>query len=159
MVSIISKIVGALTGTLGSKIVDGVTRFFPPSMSDKEKGDLKVKIMEISNIQELELLKVAEQSQSEFNDRIKSMEGTADEIKGIPIIGPMIITVRAMVRPMITAFMVVLDYQTFSGAWPWNPEFKNVFFALNLLVLGFWFGERALKNVMPLFTKFMEAKR
>ena len=159
MISTIGKIVGALSGNLGSNILKGVKHFFPASMTAVEKGALELKIMEVSQTQEILLLKYAQDAQSEFNDRIKAMEGTAAEIKSIPLVGPAIIALRSVLRPLISIFVIVLDYQIFSGAWSWNTELKPVFVALNVLVLGFWFGERMVKNVMPLFVKFMESKR
>lgn len=155
----LKEIASFLTGGFGVKLLDTVKGYFPPSMSDKEKTDLELVIMKATQAQEVQLLALAQSADAEFYSRIKDMEGTAAEIKGIPFIGPAIVVVRSMLRPFISIFVVLLDYQIFSGAWAWNVELKPVFVALNILVLGFWFGERMVKNVMPLFTKFMESKK
>lgn len=56
-----------------------------------------------------------------------------------------------------------MDFMVFSGAWKIDEFVKIVgnntigtniesaFWMINFLVLGFLFGERAMKNVLPLF--------
>ncbi len=154
-----SKLIGFLSGGLGSKIIEGVKDYFPPSMSDKEKADLKLKILEITHAQENKLLQLANDADTEFNQRIKDMEGTASDLKAIPIFGTIILFARGCQRPVWGFFTLFMDYLVFSGTWDLSdPQLKNAFFAINLLVLGFLFGERAVKNVMPLFDKYIGKK-
>jgi len=82
-----SKAADFLSGGLGSAIVDTVKDYFPPSMSDQEKAELSMRINEAANKQANEAAKIANEAEAEFNQRIKDLEGTAKDLKSIPIIG------------------------------------------------------------------------
>lgn len=155
-----NKFVDVLSGGLGSKIVDTVQNYFPPNMTDKEKQEFKLKLLEASRVQELELLKIAQTADTEFNQRIKDMEGTAADLKQIPVLGSVILFMRGCQRPIFGFFTLIMDYLVFSGAWQIqeNSRLESAFFAINLLVLGFLFGERAVKNVLPLFERYFKGK-
>lgn len=155
---ILAKLTNFLSGGLGSKIVGAVRDYFPPSMSDKEKREFELKLLEITHIQELELLKTVQVADAKFNQRIKDMEGTAKDLKTIPILGSIILFMRGCQRPAFGVFTLVMDYLVFSGYWqlPRDSRLESAFFAINLLVLGFLFGERAVKNVLPLFEQYFK---
>jgi len=161
MTTVATKIVGFLSGGLGSKIIDGVKDYFPPSMSEKEKSDLQLKIMEITRVQENELIKLANEQDVEFNQRIKDMEGTAADLKAIPIIGNIIIFLRGCIRPIFCYVTIYMDLMVLSGGWNLSGEMRlqMIMLILNILVLGFVFGERGIKNIMPLITKLVEVKK
>lgn len=155
-----SKVIGVLSGGLGKKIVDTVRDYFPPSMSDKEKADFELKLLEVTRVQELQLLEAAQAADAEFNQRLKDMEGTASDLSKIPYLGAFIIFLRGTQRPAFGIFTLVMDYLVFSGAWniPDGSRLESAFFAINLLVLGFLFGERAVKNILPLFDRYLNKK-
>jgi hypothetical protein len=54
-----------------------------------------------------------------------------------------------------------MDFMVFSGQWPLTGsttqnaanslDLQSAFWVINFLVLGFLFGERAMRNVMPFF--------
>lgn len=52
------------------------------------------------------------------------------------------------------------DWMAFSSTWI-VPEgiMRNIFWIVNFVVLGVLFGERALMNVVPLFTAMFQAKK
>ena len=110
---------------------------------------------------EIELVKLAQEEQEEFNNRIKEMEGTAKDLQQFGIIGIIIIFLRGAQRPIWGFGVFILDYMVFSGSWNLSSAAQNapsggpltlesVFWMINLLVLGFLFGERAMRNVMSL---------
>ena len=119
-----------------------------------------MKLTEIAHNQELELLKVAQIADGEFNQRIKDLEGTAADLRKIPVLGSIILFMRGCQRPIFGFFTLIMDYLVFSGAWNIEQEsrLESAFFAINLLVLGFLFGERAVKNVLPLFDRYLKGK-
>jgi len=155
--AVLSKIVGLLTGGLGAKIIGAVKDYFPPSMTDKDKQAFEMKLMEVSHSHEIELLKELQVAEAEFNQRIKDLEGTASDLKEIPIVGAIIIFMRGFQRPAFGFFTIMMDYLVFSGSWviTEGSRVETAFFTINLLVLGFLFGERAVKNIMPLFDRYM----
>lgn len=148
------------SGTVGG-IVDTVKAYFPPSMSDKEKSELSLQISKADHAREIQLLKLANEQDAEFNKRIKDMEGTAGDLKNIPVVGHVILFLRGCQRPAFGIFTLVMDYQVMSGAW--DLELKSPkgvsFVIINILVLTFLFGERAVKNIMPLILEYFFGKK
>lgn len=54
---------------------------------------------------------------------------------------------RGSVRPLMTYFLAGVFAYGFINPNAINAETMQLLFNLNLLSLGFWFGERALKNL------------
>ena len=91
-------------------------------------------------------------------DRAAALEGTAADLKAMPILGPLMLFARGAQRPLIGYGTMYLDYQWMSGAWTLGDMQARVAFLVNLLVLAFLFGERAVKNLAPLITDLLAAK-
>jgi len=52
-----------------------------------------------------------------------------------------------------------MDVMWFSGKWSGlTDQQESALWVINTLVLGFLFGERAVKNVMPFMTQFMKQR-
>ncbi len=147
---------GGVSG-LANKIIDTAVGFFPPSMSEADKANAKLALKELAHKEELELLNATNEATQLFNQRIKDYEGTANDLKSIPFVGAIIIFLRGAFRPMFAYAMAFVDIKVFSNAWV-IPEgnIESVFWIVNLLVLGFFFGERALKNILPLLKEFLK---
>lgn len=160
MTGILSKIVSDFGGNIIKEGFDVVKAYFPPSMSDKEKGDAQLAyerfVHEKQNIANDNALK----TDQEFNQRIKDMEGTAGDLKTIPILGHVIIFIRGAQRPIWGLFTLYADYMSFSKGWDLSqePELRSMLFAINILVLGFLFGERSVKNILPFVKEFFGKK-
>ena len=103
---------------------------------------------------------MAQIADGEFNQRIKDLEGTAADLRKIPVLGSIILFMRGCLRPIFGFFTLYMDYLVFSGAWiiEQGSRLESAFFAINLLVLGFLFGERAVKNLLPLFDRYLKGK-
>ena len=158
-----SKLADFLTGGLGSKIVDKVLDQIPDRLSVAEKADFRAAVVQATRNHEIELLKIANeqdeitnQSIQDFNQRIRDMEGTAKDLQQFGVLGKIIVFLRGMQRPVWGFAVLGLDYKVFSGQWnitsvgstaQWGLD--DAFWLINFLVLGFLFGERALKNVLP----------
>lgn len=163
----LSSITDFFGGGLVKTISDTVKDYFPPSMSDKEKAELSARIREEEHRYERDIMKLAVEADKEVTRRAAELEGTAKDLKTIPIIGPFIIFIRGCLRPAFGCFTLFTDWQIFCGAWDVKMTTEAgadtaeglLVLALNILVLGFLFGERTVKNLMPLFTKFMEARK
>jgi hypothetical protein len=157
MSNLLAKAADFFSGGLGSAIVDGVKGYFPPSMSDKEKAELSERINKEANIQANEAARIVNEERAEFNQRIKDMEGTANDLKSIPVIGPLVIFLRGCQRPVWGYATLYMDFMVFSGRWKELSEMQeSALWIINLLVLGFLFGERAIKNVMPLVAQYFK---
>lgn len=153
MTGILSKIVSDFGGNIIKEGFDVVKAYFPPSMSDKEKGDAQLAYERFVHEKQNTANNNALAVDQEFNSRIKDMEGTAADLKTIPIIGHIIIFVRGAQRPIWGLFTLYADYMYFSKKWDFSQdsdaEARIMLLVINVLVLGFLFGERAIKNVLP----------
>jgi hypothetical protein len=147
---------------VGEKIAEAVSPSFPPSLNEAEKKKLEAAIRKAARDHEVELLETAKRESEEFNLKIKDMEGTAKDLKEMGWPGKIIVFLRGAQRPIWGYVVLFLDIQVFSGRWDLavlqeNSEsaqtffnLADVFWIINALVLGFLFGERAVRNVIPL---------
>lgn len=167
--SLLSKITEFVTGGIGEKLIDTVKDYFPPSMTDAQKSEVERVIRQAAREHELQLINLAQQEQALFDERIRDMEGTAKDLNQFGWFGKIIVFLRGAQRPTWGFFVLYLDYQVFvCNKWPtvqigesanaMGLDFQSAFWLINFLVLGFLFGERALKNLMPLITQAMQAR-
>ena len=83
-----------------------------------------------------------EQDQTrEFHDFIVAYEGNAASLS------PALQLLRGSVRPVLTYSLALLYGYGFIHPSEFTPEQMQGLFQLNLISLGFWYGERALKNL------------
>lgn len=157
--SIFDKVVDFFSGGIGSTVVQEISKHFPPGMSEADKAQVQMALMKLTHDQQVELLRIANESDAEFNKRIADLEGTASELKGIPLVGPLVLFLRGCIRPMWSYATMYVDFMWFSGHWQIDAdEQKAALYIINVLVLGFWFGERALTNVLPYFKDVFAAR-
>lgn len=94
-----------------------------------------------------------------LTDRIALLEGTASDLKAIPFLGTLMLFLRGAQRIIIGYGIIYCDYMWFSAAWTgMKPVQENALFFVNLIVLVFLFGERAVRNVLPLVADFLNAR-
>jgi len=121
----------------------------------EEKAELKLKLKEFEAERAMELQRIALEAEQEFNQRIKDLEGTGHDLTQAGWIGRVVLFMRGAQRPIWGYIVIVMDVQIFSGHWQIDAgsQMESAFYVINFLVLGFLFGERALKNVLPFFEK------
>lgn len=167
--SFFGKVVDFLSGGLGGKIVDAVKDYFPPSMSDKEKTQLSLAIQQAARDHEIRLLEFASRETEEFNNRVRDLEGTAADLNSAGFPGKIVMFLRGALRPIWGYIVIYMDYMVFSGKWKLSQlaqpssgitamDLQSAFWIINFLVLGFLFGERAMRNVMPFFQQKTDLK-
>ena len=65
-------------------------------------------------------------------------------VKDVPRV---IVLLRSLIRPAFTILIGYCDFLFFTGeTTAWQPEAIALLKAVNVIILAFWFGERALKN-------------
>jgi len=146
------------TGGLVGELIDLGKSYFPPDLSPEQKQQYELDMQKIMATKAIEAAKIEAQMDQEFNSRLKEMEGTASDLKTIPFLGPMMIFMRGCQRPIWGFATLYMDFYTFSGKWVLDDQDKSALWVINLLVLGFLFGERAIKNVMPLINQRIGVK-
>jgi len=146
----LSKIANVATGGLAETILDAVKTYFPPDMPAEKKAELQIAIERLAMEREKNANDAAREAEQAVNDRLKLYEGTAAELATIPVLGPIMVFARGALRPLIGYATIWLDYNVFAGTWRLEPGAQeNCFWVINVLVLGFLFGERALRNLAP----------
>lgn len=109
--------------------------FLDKFVADK---DQKIKLS-----QEFEMFAITEATKADgiFREFILQYEGAA---KDVP---KPVILFRSLIRPIFTIAVGYFDYIFFTGnTTSWAPEAIGLLKAVNVIVLAFWFGERAVKN-------------
>jgi len=159
-VGILDSVLEAATGGLGGQLVDLVEKYFPPDMSPEKKAEVTVALERLAMEREKNANDAAAAAEQAVNDRIAIYEGTASDLKTIPVLGAVMLFLRGAQRPLIGYATTYLDLMVFSGQWQVTDQTQiSAFWMINFLVLGFLFGERALKNVAPLIAEFLAAKK
>ena len=150
----------AATGGLGKTILEGFKSYFPPNMSEEQKANIQLAAQQIELQRTIEFSRAQNDAEKTLNERIAMYEGSAADLKGIPILGPLMLFLRGSQRVCWGFAAIYLDFMVFSNTWNIEKEIiANAFWVLNFLVLGFLFGERAVTNIMPFLTNFMQAKQ
>ena len=154
---LIDKIGSFLGQGFIKEIGDVVDKFVT---TGQEKEEMKRLMTELVYKQELELQKFSLEVEQEFNQRIKDLEGTASDLNKSGVFGKIIIFLRGAQRPLWGFAVGVMDFMVFSGKWVIEDgtRVESAFWIINFLVLGFLFGERAVKNVAPLVTEMIKKK-
>ena len=157
---ILGKIAGMFSGGIIKSISDVVATWLPPDMSPEKKAEIQLAASKQDADNKIAVMTVAYEMDKEFNKRIADLEGTASDLKSLPIIGPVLLFLRGAQRPVWGFATLYCDYMVFSKAWVLEKgsQSEAAFYIINVLVLGFLFGERAIQNVLPYLTQFKGAK-
>ena len=134
-------------GTLADRAIDSI---FPEKLTEAEKAQLRLMVSRAEHDMQRDIERLAMEKDAEFNRRIAEMEGTAKDLKALPVIGRVVLFLRGLQRPAWGFATLWLDAQWFGGFFTDLSERQEAaLLAINLLVLVFLFGERAVQNVMP----------
>jgi len=150
--AILSGIKGLLSGDgLIAKGLDFVNKRWPPNMSEADKKQMEIVIQDMLHHQQMEIAEAARADEQQFNERTIALEGTASDLKAIPYVGSIIIFMRGAFRPLFSYMTAYFDYLYFvTNTSGWTDRQEALLLSINLLVLIFFFGERAMKNVLPI---------
>ena len=151
--SILSKLTDFVGGSLFKEIKEGVMSYFPPDMTPQQKADAELKIQQFLHQKQLDANNILNESANQLNQRINEQEGTAKDLKAIPVLGSFIIFLRGVQRPLWGFATLYIDNRWFFGNGEFTEQQQTAMIAINVLVLGFLFGERTIKNLEPTIIK------
>ncbi len=154
----LSKVADAFGGSLVKDIIGVAKEYFPPDMNPEKKAELELKLGELALNKQRQLDQAILESEKAITDRIASLEGTAQDLRAVPIVGPLMLFLRGMQRQVWSYGAIYCDFMWFSGKWDLTDQQESAMWIINFLVLGFLFGERAIQNVMPLFIEMRKQK-
>lgn len=154
------KVVDVATGGLAKDILSTFEKYFPPDMSPEQKANIALAAENLELQKKAQADKAQQDAEHAVNERIAMYEGSASDLKALPIIGPIMLMLRGSQRIAWGFATLYLDYGVFSGMWSLtDPIIANAFWIVNFLVLGFLFGERAVTNILPFITELIKAKK
>ena len=129
-------------------------------MSEEEKARLNIEIQKVVHQKEIEMMDKWNEQEKQFQDFTKEMEGTASDLKSIPILGHIMIFLRGSFRPLMAYGTLYTDLMIFSGTWNIQnmageiaQQAMSLLWLINGVVLVFYFGERTVKNLSPIIEK------
>lgn len=156
--AILGNLVSKFGGSLLSGVKDTIMAYFPPDMTEGEKAKLEMKVQSALDKREAEIRESLAAEIAQFDNRIERQEGTAKDLMQMPFIGRIIIFFRGCQRPLWGFFTLYMDYKVLSNSWQIDSDSRYQFMVImiNLLVLGFLFGERTLINLQPLIMKILD---
>jgi hypothetical protein len=157
--SLLAKLGEFVGGGLFKEVKSLVQDYFPPDMSPQQRAELEVKLQEIAASKEIQANRLMLEAEQALTQRITQLEGSAQDLRAVPFVGPLVIFLRGLQRPLWGYAVLYIDFMWFSGKWVMQGQQESAMWIINLLVLGFLFGERAVQNLAPLISELMNKKR
>lgn len=159
--SLFETIVDKFGGSIIGSVLDAVKSYWPPDVSPEKKAQFQEDMMKLDIERQKMLLTEAHNMAAEFNQQIKDLEGTATDLRSVPFLGNIMLFLRGAQRPIWGFATIYLDFMVYSKTWPIESGSQQAvgFVIINVLVLGFLFGERAVQNVIPYITQYFQGKK
>ena len=157
--SILAKLGEFVGGGLFKEVKSLVQDYFPPDMSPQQRAELEINLQEIAAQKEIQVNRLMLEAEQALTQRITQLEGSAQDLRAIPIVGPLVIFLRGLQRPLWGYAVLYIDVMWFSGKWQLAEQQESAMWIINLLVLGFLFGERAVQNIAPLISELISKGR
>jgi hypothetical protein len=148
-----STVADFVGGGLFKEVKDTVMAYLPPDMSDLQKAEFNLKVSEALAQKQSEANKMLSEASAQLDKRISEQEGTAADLKVLGWVGKPIIFLRGVQRPLWGYATLWIDVQWFFGSYIMSDKQNLALIVINILVLGFLFGERAVLNLQPLIEK------
>lgn len=138
-----------------SKVAGEILTVFPDSVTDEQKKELSPKIEQIIEGKICDLKLARADLECTINDKVEKLSQTTKDLEKVPVLGKIGLFLRGMQRPIWGFSLLYIDLKVLSNSWQLESgsQTESTFWLLNLLILGFLFGERAIRNVMPMVNK------
>lgn len=147
-----------VSGGLFKEAKELINDYFPPDMSPQQQAELQIKLAELEQQKIQQASQIISEAENNLTQRIATLEGSAQDLRAIPLVGPLVIFLRGLQRPVWGYMTLYIDVMWFSGKWGMESQQESAMWIINLLVLGFLFGERAVQNLAPLISDLMKNK-
>ena len=133
--------------------------YLPPDLSPTQKAEIEFKMQTLLAEKELEVNKQLNEASAQLDKRIAEQEGTAKDLLALPTLGRLILFLRGLQRPVWGFATIYMDYTWFfnNASLVFSEKQETAMILINILVLGFLFGERTIKNLSPLIIKVFGA--
>jgi hypothetical protein len=149
------KIVGGVTGLLTGNPITSTVLDALSGVDPLKKAEIEIKVKEIEHKINMEASTLGHTIQTEFNEHVEAMTGTAKDLMAMGKLGKFMLFVRGMQRPGVVALVCLFDYNCYINMAVYSDRAMTLLTAMNIVVLATLFGERAIKNVLPLLRAYM----
>lgn len=150
---VLNKLTEFVGGSLFKEIKEGVMAYFPPDMSPQQLAEAELNVERLLMQKQALANQQLQEASGQLDKRIAEQEGTASDLKQIPVLGPILLFARGVQRPAWGFFTMYLDMVWFTRVTDYSEQQQTALIVINILVLGFLFGERTIKNLEPLIIK------
>lgn len=158
--AIFDKIASLFGGGLVDSVIKTVEKYLPPDMSPAEKAAMELELQRMAFEKQKQADSMMADAERRVTERISLLEGTATDLRSIPFIGPIMLFMRGAQRPVWGFAVLYSDMMWFSGRWGvMTTQQESALWVINLLVLGFVFGERAVANLAPVISDIMSRRK
>lgn len=158
--AIFDKIASMFGGGLVDSVLDTVKAYFPPGMTPQQEAELRLNIERMAFEKQKQADAMLADAERQVTERISLLEGTATDLRAVPIVGPLMLFMRGIQRPVWGFAVLYADMMWFSGKWGvMTAQQESALWVINLLVLGFIFGERAVANLAPIISEVMASRK
>ncbi len=151
--SFLSGVSDFIGGSLFKELREGIMAYFPPDMTPQQKANAELKLKEMLYQKEIKANQILNDAAKQLDKRIAEQEGTASDLKNIPLLGHVVLFARGVQRPLWGFATLFMDYKWFFEVHDFSEQQQTAMILINILVLGFLFGERTLKNLEPMIIK------
>lgn len=160
MPGVLETLTSFVGGGLFKEAKEIIQSYWPPELPPEKRMEMELRLQQAEVQKEIELGKLVNEQTEVLTKRIADLEGTAADLKGIPVFGPLMLFIRGSQRPAWGIGTMYADFMWFSGAWSnLSQQQEAALYLVNALVLGFLFGERAIQNIAPTLAEvFTKAK-
>lgn len=155
---VLAKVTDFIGGSLFKEIKDGLISYFPPDMSPQQKAEFELGVEKFLNDKQIAANQILNDAAAQLDKRIREQEGTAKDLLAMPVLGRLVLFMRGLQRPLWGFSTLVMDFKWFFGSYTFTEQQNTGLIVINILVLGFLFGERTIKNLEPLILKVFGSK-
>lgn len=148
-----------LGSSLFKEVKETVMAYFPPEIGPEKRLELQMRMDEAEARKREQIAAAMADAERAITERVTLVEGSAQDLRAIPVVGPIVLFLRGLQRPLWGYGTMYADAMWFMGRWPMNEQQESALWVINLLVLPFLFGERAVQNVIPIIAEFMEKRK
>lgn len=151
--NVLTKLTDFVGGNLFKEVKEGIMEYFPPDLSPQQRSEIELRTVELLNQKEKEVNQILNEASSQLDKRVQEQEGTASDLKALPFVGRIVLFLRGLQRPVWGFATLYMDYKWFFDGNILTERQELAMIVINVLVLGFLFGERTIKNLQPLIEK------
>jgi len=157
--SFLDSLTSIVGGSLFKEAKEIVMAYWPPEVPPEKKLELQARLNELELTKARQIDQAIAEAEQRLTERIALTEGSAQDLRAVPVIGPFVLFLRGLQRPIWGYATLYADGMWFMGRWQMTEQQESALWVINFLVLGFLFGERAVQNVAPLIADLMSKKR